>query len=33
MKKKQLKEIILTSILGIAVILSFDFAFIYAIMH
>lgn len=33
MKKKQIKEIILTSIAGIAIILSFDFIFIYGIMH
>lgn len=32
-KKKLIKEIIITSIAGLAIILSFDFIFIYAIMH
>lgn len=33
MKKKQLKEIILTSIASIGFIALCDFIFIYAIMH
>lgn len=31
--KKKIKEMIITSILGMAIILTLDFAFIYAIMH
>lgn len=31
--KKKIKSIIKTSIAGLAIILIYDFAFIYAIMH